>query len=290
MKRVYSLLLSAVLLAGTTWVAAQEYPSKPVRLIVPFAPGGGNDIVARAIAQQLSASLGRQFVVDNRAGAGGVVGAELAAKSPADGYTLFHGGGESQSRQAELRLQRQRQLGAARRRALRIDGRRADGARSLQGARAGAGRSPERRSTVDVQQHGRDHSPYQDGQAARAGGHGKEALAPAAGGADARRIGPARLRSGILVRDPRAGRHAAADRRQAERRDRPGPAAARDPRAPCRRGRRSDRRHAWRIRRAHQCRAGPRRQDPARRRRAPRVAAMYTRDMARFISGLQYAS
>lgn len=92
MKRVYSLLLSAVLLAGTAWVAAQEYPSKPVRLIVPFAPGGGNDIVARAIAQQLSASLGRQFVVDNRAGAGGVVGAELAAKSPADGYTLFLGG------------------------------------------------------------------------------------------------------------------------------------------------------------------------------------------------------
>src|SRR3989442_1522526 len=92
MKRVYSLLLSAVFLAGTTWVAAQEYPSRPVRLIVPFAPGGGNDIVARAIAQRLSASLGRQFVVDNRAGAGGVVGAELAAKSPPDGYTLFLGG------------------------------------------------------------------------------------------------------------------------------------------------------------------------------------------------------
>src|SRR5712692_8831791 len=92
MKRVYSLLLSAVLLAGTTWVAAQEYPSKPVRLIVPFAPGGGNDIVARAIAQQLSASLGRQFVVDNRAGAGGMLGADLAAKSPPDGYTLFLGG------------------------------------------------------------------------------------------------------------------------------------------------------------------------------------------------------
>ena len=92
MKRVYSLLLSAVLLAGTTSGAAQEYPNKPVRLIVPFAPGGGNDIVARAIAQQLSVSLGRQFIVDNRAGAGGVVGAELAAKSPPDGYTLFLGG------------------------------------------------------------------------------------------------------------------------------------------------------------------------------------------------------
>src|SRR5712691_9971787 len=92
MKRVYSLLLSAAFLAGTTWVAAQEYPSRPVRLIVPFAPGGGNDIVARAIAQHLSASFGRQFVVDNRAGAGGVIGAELAAKSPPDGYTLFLGG------------------------------------------------------------------------------------------------------------------------------------------------------------------------------------------------------
>src|SRR5260370_18886061 len=92
MKRVYSLLLSAILLAGTAWFAAREYPSKRVRLIVPFAPGGGNAIVARAIAQQLSASLGRQFVVDNRAGAGGVVGGELAGKSPADGYTLFLGG------------------------------------------------------------------------------------------------------------------------------------------------------------------------------------------------------
>jgi len=93
MKRVYSLLLSAILLAGTTWVAAQEYPSKPVRLIVPFAPGGGNDIVARAIAQQLSASLGRQFVVDNRAGAGGVVGADYRfSPFTLAGFALAGGG------------------------------------------------------------------------------------------------------------------------------------------------------------------------------------------------------
>ena len=63
-----------------------------MRLIVPFPPGGGNDIVARAVAQELGKSFGQQFVVDNRAGAGGAIGAELAARSPADGYTLFLGG------------------------------------------------------------------------------------------------------------------------------------------------------------------------------------------------------
>jgi tripartite-type tricarboxylate transporter receptor subunit TctC len=73
-------------------VCAQEYPRKPIRLIVPFAPGGGNDTVARAIAQSAGASLGQPVVVDNRAGAGGMLGAELAAKSPPDGYTLFLGG------------------------------------------------------------------------------------------------------------------------------------------------------------------------------------------------------
>jgi tripartite-type tricarboxylate transporter receptor subunit TctC len=71
---------------------AADYPVKPIRLIVPFAAGGGNDAVARTIAQRLSAGLGQQVVVDNRAGAGGVVGAELAAKSAPDGYTLFLGG------------------------------------------------------------------------------------------------------------------------------------------------------------------------------------------------------
>jgi tripartite-type tricarboxylate transporter receptor subunit TctC len=71
---------------------AQDYPRRPVRLIVPFPPGGGNDIVARAVAQELGKSLGQQFVVDNRAGAGGAIGAELAARSPSDGYTLFLGG------------------------------------------------------------------------------------------------------------------------------------------------------------------------------------------------------
>ena len=68
---------------------AQPYPSKPIRLIVPFPPGGGNDIVARVINIKLPALLGQNLIVDNRAGAGGNLGAELAAKAPADGYTLF---------------------------------------------------------------------------------------------------------------------------------------------------------------------------------------------------------
>src|SRR6266850_2065885 len=83
---------AALLCACMAQAAAQDYPRKPVRLIVPFAPGGGNDTVARTIAQQMSASLGQQIVIDNRSGAGGVVGAELAAKAPPDGYTLFLGG------------------------------------------------------------------------------------------------------------------------------------------------------------------------------------------------------
>jgi len=70
-------------------VQAQQYPSKPVRLIIPFPPGGSNDVVGRMLAQQLSAPLGQQVVIDNRAGAGSIVGTDAAAKSAADGYTLL---------------------------------------------------------------------------------------------------------------------------------------------------------------------------------------------------------
>ena len=69
--------------------AAQSYPTRPVRLIIPFPPGGSNDIVGRMIAAQLGDRLGQQVVVDNRGGAGGTIGTELAAKSQADGYTLL---------------------------------------------------------------------------------------------------------------------------------------------------------------------------------------------------------
>lgn len=71
--------------------AAASYPDRPLRLIVPFPPGGGNDILARAIGQQLAPVLNQQVVVDNRAGAGGVIGATIAATANPDGYTLFLG-------------------------------------------------------------------------------------------------------------------------------------------------------------------------------------------------------
>lgn len=69
----------------------QPYPAKPVRLIVPFPPGAGVDIVSRSVSGPLGKLLGQQVIVDNRSGAGGIVGGELAAKSPADGYTLLMG-------------------------------------------------------------------------------------------------------------------------------------------------------------------------------------------------------
>ncbi len=87
-RTAFAVLIAAV----SAGVQAQAYPTKALRLIVPFAPGGGNDTIARAIGAQMSGSMGQQVVIDNRAGAGGVLGAEAAARAPADGYTLFLGG------------------------------------------------------------------------------------------------------------------------------------------------------------------------------------------------------
>src|SRR5262250_949745 len=72
-------------------VCAQQYPTKVIRIIVPLAPGGGNDTIARMIGQKIQGPLGQSVVIDNRTGAGGQIGAELAAKSPPDGYTLLLG-------------------------------------------------------------------------------------------------------------------------------------------------------------------------------------------------------
>src|SRR5258706_8352022 len=81
-------LLAAVLLTASGRAAPQPCPVKPVTLIVPFAPGGGSDVSGRFIAQKLSTALGQQVVVENRAGAGGLIGVEAGIKSPPDGYTL----------------------------------------------------------------------------------------------------------------------------------------------------------------------------------------------------------
>ena len=91
MTRLCALLLrtACIVVALTTAVAAQDYPTKPVRILVPFPPGGFNDIVARQLATQLSERLGKQFVVENKSGAGGAVAGELAAGAPKDGYTLL---------------------------------------------------------------------------------------------------------------------------------------------------------------------------------------------------------
>jgi tripartite-type tricarboxylate transporter receptor subunit TctC len=79
----------AVLLALTVGAAAADYPDKPIRLIIPFPPGGSNDVVGRLVARHLSDVLGQQVFVDNRGGAGGTIGTEFALKSAPDGYTLL---------------------------------------------------------------------------------------------------------------------------------------------------------------------------------------------------------
>jgi tripartite-type tricarboxylate transporter receptor subunit TctC len=86
-----ALALAATSLAAPAFAQGGTWPTKPVKIVVPFAPGGTTDILARAVAPELSKAFGQQFVVENRAGAGGNIGADVVAKSPADGYTLLMG-------------------------------------------------------------------------------------------------------------------------------------------------------------------------------------------------------
>ncbi len=87
----YTTAIATALLCFNAANAQTPYPSKPLRLIVPFTPGGSSDILARAIGAELSVSLGQSVIIDNVPGAGGSIGADRVAKSPADGYTLLMG-------------------------------------------------------------------------------------------------------------------------------------------------------------------------------------------------------
>ena len=95
MNRLSRTLLAGALLAALPVTALAQakttYPTKPIRLIVAFPPGGSTDIIARLVGQKLSERLGQQVIIDNRGGAGGTIGTDMAAKSPADGYTLTMG-------------------------------------------------------------------------------------------------------------------------------------------------------------------------------------------------------
>src|SRR5258705_10935591 len=93
-SKLIAAILSAAL-ASSVW--AQGYPAKPVRIVVPFAPGGGVDVTARILAQQLTQRTGQTFLVENRTGASGIIGVDYVAKSAPDGYTLLVG---SQTTQA----------------------------------------------------------------------------------------------------------------------------------------------------------------------------------------------
>src|SRR5262245_17861036 len=86
-----ALMVVGALMAGQVWAqdAAKDYPSRPVRWIIPFTPGASNDIIGRLVAGKLSETMGQQFIVDNRPGAGGIVGAETVARANPDGYTLI---------------------------------------------------------------------------------------------------------------------------------------------------------------------------------------------------------
>src|SRR5450631_296113 len=95
MKRFLTGGMLAVCACVPQWSAAQQYPGKPLRLIVPWTAGSGTDLMSRMIAQKLGGTLGQQVVVDNRGGAGATIGTEAAARAAPDGYTLYIGGSVS---------------------------------------------------------------------------------------------------------------------------------------------------------------------------------------------------
>ena len=90
-----ALILLAGLLAPLSLAAQTAFPDRPLRLIIPWPPGGTNDIVGRLVTEGMAQRLGQNFVIENRGGAGGVIGSDIVAKAPADGYTILLGGSGS---------------------------------------------------------------------------------------------------------------------------------------------------------------------------------------------------
>ena len=266
--RIWHAALAIAALSTISVAQAQDYPTRPVRIVVPAAPGGSFDALARILAQGLSERWPHRVIVDNRPGGGGNIGAGAVAKADPDGYTLlvwndtllinpalfkeaavrsqagFHAdfavdvfaeragrasvgqpqefrrvpqGRARQSRQAQLRLARQRQPGPPVVRNPQAARRDRRGARALSRRGSGDHRHGGRARFRWAWSQSRAPSVTSGRHADRAGGHIARAREGDADGADHRRGGRAGLPDQRLPRHPRAGRHAARDRRELEK-------------------------------------------------------------------------
>src|ERR1700688_230316 len=223
---------AVLLLTLASAAAADDYPNRPVRLIIPFPPGGSNDVVGRLVAKELSTVLGQQVFVDNRAGAGGTIGTEAASKTAPDGYTLLIISVAHAVSPALYKLEYDSiksftpisilatgpnvlvvnpELPAAWRRIVQAPGRRRHRACTVQRRRSGDARRTRRTRQDHVQLADPDRALHQIRAAQGAGVRRHQAQPGFAGRADNRRSRRAWLHGRELVGNCRAGRPAGAD-------------------------------------------------------------------------------